>query len=210
MQLGYSKILPNQHYTHFIICFITYYIERAQNGMTKDCRTCQCTLRQKEIQSIFSDSQSTSPPSSFNGTIAFIIKTFYPSSSKLIAICTGILSTNTENEKDTTEPLTHQNSAPVTMCTSMSGSDEDSTHPHCRCEAAMGVLGSLVGLLLVLLAVVSISWAWTCWNMKKSIRYIQRPYYIMLYKGNFRGRKFCKFSSCVTTSESLNEILDRY
>ena len=98
------------------------------------------------------------------------------------ASCTGILSA----------PSTHQNSATVTMYTSMSGSAEDSIHPQCRCEAAVGVLGSLVGLLLVLLTVVSISLVWTCWNMKKSVRYMQRPYYITGYalyciKGIFEG-----------------------
>ena len=178
MRLGYSEILPNQHYTYFIICFIIcFIIDRAQNGMRMDCRTCQCTFSQKEILSIFefSDLQSTSPPSSSNGTVAFIIKIFY--SIHQIAISTGISSTNTENEKDTTEVPIHQNSAPVsTMYTSTSGSAEESTHPRCQCEAAVGVLGSLVGVFLVLLTVVSISWVWTCWNMKKSIRYMQGPY----------------------------------
>ena len=41
-----------------------------------------------------------------------------------------------------------------------------------QCDTISGVLGALVGLLLLLLSVVTTGWAWTCWTMKKRVRYI--------------------------------------
>ena len=53
---------------------------------------------------------------------------------------------------------------------------EITTQPICKCQAARSVasigLGALVGLLMILLAVVTIGWMWTCWIMRKRARII--------------------------------------
>lgn len=83
------------------------------------------------------------------------------------AICTGISSENEMGSLTTAPPSL----ATVTMHTSMRGSTDNSIPP-CQCEALVGVLGSLVGLLVVLLTIMTTSWAWTCWTMKKRVRYM--------------------------------------
>ena len=53
---------------------------------------------------------------------------------------------------------------------------EITTQPICKCQAVQSVasigLGALVGLLVILLAVVTIGWMWTCWIMRKRARII--------------------------------------
>ena len=48
---------------------------------------------------------------------------------------------------------------------------EMTTQPICKCQVAGGVasigLGAAVGLLVVLLAIVTTGWMWTCWTMKR-------------------------------------------
>ena len=48
---------------------------------------------------------------------------------------------------------------------------EITTQPICKCQTAGSVasigLGAAVGLLVALLAVVTIGWMWTCWTIKR-------------------------------------------
>ena len=96
------------------------------------------------------------------------------------------------NEIGTTASSTRQNSATNhTHGTSVTSSTED-LHSHaCQCHsgAALGVLGALVGLLLVLLTVVSTALVWTCWNTKKSVRYThtQISACVTCMEGTFKG-----------------------
>ena len=52
---------------------------------------------------------------------------------------------------------------------------EMTTHPIlCKCQEAGSAasigLGALIGLLVVLLALVTIGWIWTCWTIKRRAR----------------------------------------
>ena len=69
----------------------------------------------------------------------------------------------------------HNTSATNISTMSTQPSAEMTTHPIlCKCQEAGSVasigLGALVGLLVVLLALVTIGWIWTCWTIKRRAR----------------------------------------
>ena len=73
--------------------------------------------------------------------------------------------------KPTAENLTSQNERPkattdvyVPTTKHELGSN---VYPSCQCETQLAVLGVLIGLLMLIIAVMTTGWVWTCWMTKR-------------------------------------------
>ena len=129
------------------------------NGAETQCRTCQCTLTNAHLQRAFNDSQLIHPASPIpsNGNYQQSYLTFIN-----IHLFNIVL-------------ITSKYTLPA-LCTHGTPSENDQKMSNCKCPASRNTesigLGTPVGVLVVLLAIVTMGWMWTCWIMRKRARII--------------------------------------